>query len=241
MGVCFGLLVFLCIALVSGERIYSIVRICKDKNLGFFASPFAGLCNSLTVFAVVCTVNLMVKIRFFVFIHDVNLISGTGYSLLATLCGVMLFSVAVRTPYSVPHVQYLGFGLFMLAVLLRTLQMAAEEPDTVPYFLAYLYALCAIVSVPVVHKAKTTNAPLGNSLGVASALAVATTVTVVMQRMMSGQLNNVFGCVPFFFFIAASGISHLVYRKESIDPLRLTACTLTVICFCIGKLYMTLT
>ena len=131
------------------ERVQSLARICRTSFAALYRTGFDGFVDTLTVLSLVATVLLLAFGCKGYWQSLVNPAVIPDYSMLTVTAGVMLVSGMLHTEYTVAPVQFVSYGMLIIAMVLRTVQTAAgaDHPGMFWYSLAFLTVFSMAIPV----------------------------------------------------------------------------------------------
>ena len=108
-------LIMLYFIVLFAERVQSIVRSIKDKNVKLFGNGFNGYVYlavflSLAAFLVLLIVGNAWFLKS-LFTMDMNVYNSVDYRMLSITAGVILVSGMVHTEYTIPGIQFASYGM----------------------------------------------------------------------------------------------------------------------------------
>ena len=136
------------------ERVQSLARICRTSFAALYRTGFDGFVDTLTVLSLVATVLLLAFGCRGYWQSLVNPAVIPDYSMLTVTAGVMLVSGMMHTEYTVAPVQFVSYGMLIIAMVLRTVQTAAgaDHPGMFWYSLAFLTVFSMAIPSCIVRK-----------------------------------------------------------------------------------------
>lgn len=112
-------LILLYFIILFAERVQSIVRSIRDKDVKLFGSGFdsyvyLAVFLSLAAFLVLLAVGNAAFLQS-LFTMDVNVYRSIDYRMLSITVGVILVSGMVHTEYTIPGIQFASYGMLIAA------------------------------------------------------------------------------------------------------------------------------
>ena len=219
-------------AVLAAERIHSIVLCGID---GFFSTPFDTYVNLLTILSLTGTVILLVGFNGGFW----RSLAGAGqphYTRLVITAGVLLLSGMVHTEHTVAPIQFVAYGMLILAMLLQTVTVVQTAGHPFMHWYSLVYLVAFSMAIPVMYRAGIPQARLFHVLEAVISVALVAAFVIMMQRVFAGQGQNLLYWIP--FAVAAVGDAVLLWMRwqESVNSFVLIFVSLTAVLFAVGKI-----
>lgn len=219
--------------ILFGERTQSLFRTITQN--GLFSSVFNGFVN-LTATLSLCATVLMLLIRCRSFWKSLVSTVEADYCPLTVTSGVILVSGMLHTEFTIPAIQFAAYGMLIIAMILRTVQLASNENNrfSVWYSLAYLTAFS--MAIPVVYHSEIANAALFHIIESIVMLLLVLSFTLMLQRLFLGKGENLLLWVPFVVMVIGDAVVLWMRWNEEINSFVLIFAALSAVLFIVGKL-----
>ena len=107
------------------ERAHSLVRICRTSFADLYRTGFDGFVDTVTVLSMTAALFLLIFACKGFWQSLFNPAALPDYTMLTVTAGVMLVSGMMHTEYTVAPVQFVSYGMLIVAMILRTVQVSA--------------------------------------------------------------------------------------------------------------------
>ena len=189
------------------ERVQSLARICRTSFAALYRTGFDGFVDTLTVLSLVATVLLLAFGCKGYWQSLVNPAVIPDYSMLTVTAGVMLVSGMMHTEYTVAPVQFVSYGMLIIAMALRTVQTAAGADHATLF-----HVIEAIV-----------------------ALALVACFTWMLRDLFLGQGHDLLRWVPMLIAAVGDAVILAMRWKENVNTFVLLFVILSAVVFAVGK------
>ena len=117
------------------ERLQSIIKSCVDPSVSLYGNAFNGYTYTLTFLSLGATLILLLFFNNSFWHSLFNNSVLPNYSMLTITSGVLLLSGMVHTEHTLAPVQFVSYGMLIIAMILRTIQTSSgvEVPFTFWY------------------------------------------------------------------------------------------------------------
>ncbi|UKI13301.1 MAG: hypothetical protein L6V84_03370 [Oscillospiraceae bacterium] len=218
------------------ERVQSLARICRTSFAALYRTGFDGFVDTLTVLSLVATVLLLAfgckgywqslcQSR-----RHPGLFHADGHG-----TGVMLVSGMMHTEYTVAPVQFVSYGMLIIAMVLRTVQTVAgaDHPGMFWYSLAFLTVFS--MAIPVMYRAEIAHATLFHVIEAIVALALVACFTWMLRDLFLGQGHDLLRWVPMLIAAVGDAVILAMRWKETVNTFVLIFVILSAVVFAVGK------
>lgn len=231
----FFLLYFL---ILFGERLQSIIRSVKDPELELFGSgfhiyvyllTFVSLAGFLVLF-VFCNKIFLRSL----FIRKTNVQNLVNYKMLCITGGVELLSGMVHTEYTIAPIQFVAYGMLIVAMILRTAYFQKETAGKALLWLSLGYLVALSMAIPVVYESGLANANIFHfTEAIVSALLVYI-FTYMLELVFLGKAQNLFLVWP--ILVATIGDAFVIWLRweEEINMFVLVSLVIALVLWLIG-------
>lgn len=144
----FLLLYFL---ILFAERAQSVIRSLSGGFSSLYQNAFAGYVNTLTVLSLLATIVLLAG-----FNRDFwKSLFGScppNYLMISITAGVLLLSGMVHTEYTIAPIQFVSYGMLIVAMIIRTVETSAQAENSFRTWYSLAYLILFAMAVPVVYE-----------------------------------------------------------------------------------------
>ena len=157
-------LILLYFIILFAERVQSIVRSIRDKDVKLFGSGFdsyvyLAVFLSLAAFLVLLAVGNAAFLQS-LFTMDMNVYRSIDYRMLSITVGVILVSGMVHTEYTIPGIQFASYGMLIAALVIKTVCANAQAEDRVLLWMSLIYLILFSMAIPVMYHSEIEKATL---------------------------------------------------------------------------------
>lgn len=222
------------------ERVQSLVRICRRSFADLYRTGFDGFVDTLTALSLISTVFLLSFScgDFLRSLADPSVVPD--YTMPVVAAGVLLVSGMMHTEYTMAPVQFVSYGLLIVAMILRTVQTSAgaERPFMFWYSLAFLTVFS--MAIPVMYRSKIPQARLFHIIEAAVALSLVACFTWLLRDLFLGEGRDLLRPVPMLIAAAGDAVILAMRRKESVNTFVMIFVILSTVMFAAGRLLFAL-
>lgn len=148
-------LIMLYFIILFAERVQSIVRSIRDKDVKLFGSGFnsyvyLAVFLSLAAFLVLLAVGNASFLKS-LFTMNMNVYRSIDYRMLSITAGVILVSGMVHTEYTIPGIQFASYGMLIAALVIKTACVNAQAEDHVLLWMSLIYLILFSMAIPVMY------------------------------------------------------------------------------------------
>ena len=147
-------LIMLYFIILFAERVQSIVRSIRDKDVKLFGSGF----DSYVYLSVFLS--------------------------LAITVGVILVSGMVHTEYTIPGIQFASYGMLIAALVIKTACVNAQAEDRVLLWMSLIYLILFSMAIPVMYHSEIEKAILFHVIEAVVSLALVAAFAVLMYKVL---------------------------------------------------------
>ncbi len=224
--------------ILFGERLQSLIR--AAANGVFWRYYFDGGANMLTM------LSLVVSLFLFLFADTPmwkSLVSDSEpkYSVMAVTAGVVLVSGMIHTEYTIPGIQFAAYGMLIVAMILRTVQVSAQTKNIFGLWYSLAYVTVFSMAIPVVYNYYvypwiSFSIPIFHDHEFAIMLALVASFTVMLRRLFMGRGENLLMWIPFAVMVIGDAYVLWVPRDYYLNTFVLIFAALSVPVFIVGKI-----
>ena len=218
------------------ERAQSLLRAGLDGNYRFFGTAFDGYVNLLAIASLVGTLVLLIVCNGNFWKSLATFTPLADYTMLTVTAGVLLLSGMVHTEYTIAPVQFISYGMLIVAMILQT--VVAGQEASHPFFLWYsvIYLTVFSMAIPVVYHAAIPHAALFHVMEAVVSIALVVAFTVMLRQVFTGNGENLLLWVPILIAAVGDALVLLLRWQEEINWFVLFFLVLAVILFIVGKI-----
>ena len=214
-------LIMLYFIILFAERVQSIVRSIRDKDVKLFGSGFhsyvyLAVFLSLAAFLVLLAVGNASFLQS-LFTMDMNVYRSIDYRMLSITVGVILVSGMVHTEHTVPGIQFASYGMLIAALVIKTACVNAQAEDSVLLWMSLIYLILFSMAIPVMYHSDIEKAILFHVIEAVVSLALVAAFAVLMYKVMIGNAVNLFYVIPVAIAVIGDTIIVAMRWKEKIN------------------------
>ena len=200
-------LIMLYFIILFAERVQSIVRSIRDKDVKLFGSGFdsyvyLAVFLSLAAFLVLLAVGNAAFLQS-LFTMDMNVYRSIDYRMLSITAGVILVSGMVHTEYTIPGIQFASYGMLIAALVIKTACANAQAKDSVLLWMSLIYLILFSLALVAAFAVLMYKVLIGNAVDLFYVIPVAIAVigdTIIVAMRWKEKVNG----FVLIFLIAAS-------------------------------------
>ena len=228
----FLLLYFL---ILFAERAQSVIRSLAGGFSSLYQNGFAGYVNTLTVLSLLATIVLLAG-----FNRDFwKSLSGScppNYLMISITAGVLLLSGMVHTEYTIAPIQFVSYGMLIVAMIIRTVETSAQAENSFRTWYSLAYLILFAMAVPVVYETHIALATLFHVIEAVTAIVLVLAFTCMTARVFVGKAENLLQWTPFIIAVVADALVLFIRWQEEINFFVLIFILLTIVAFIVGKI-----
>lgn len=234
MNIVISWLFLMYFAVLGTERVKSLFPVGTG---GFFATPFDGYVNLMTVLSLAATLVLLVGFNGG-FWRSLFGSAKPDYRVLVITAGVLLLSGMVHTEHTVAPLQFVSYGALILAMILQTVFQVKADGHAASYWLSLCYLVAFSMAIPVVYRATISHSGLFHVLEAVTAVALVICFTLLTVRVFEGNGRNLLLIVPFAIMFLMDVVLIAMRWQETVNWFVLVAGGLATILFLIGRILL---
>ena len=218
------------------ERFQSIIRSYMDSNVLLYGNAFNGYTYTITFLSLGATIILLLFFNGSFWQSLINYSITPNYSMLTITAGVLLISGMVHTEHTIAPIQFVSYGMLIIAMVLRTIQVSsgAEFPFGFWYSLIFLTAFS--MAIPVMYHSNIEQATLFHIIEAIASIVLVFFFTCMLRQMFIGQGSNLLYWIPIIVAIVFDAIIIAMRWKESVNSFVLIFIIASTIIFTVGKI-----
>lgn len=233
-------LIMLYFIVLFAERVQSIVRSIKDKNVKMFGNGFNGYVYlavflSLAVFLVLLAMGNAWFLKS-LFTMDMNVYNSIDYRMLSITAGVILVSGMVHTEYTIPGIQFASYGMLIAALVIKTACVNAQAEDRVLLWMSLIYLTLFSMAIPVMYHSEIDKAIFFHVIEAVVSLALVAALAVLMYKVMIGNAVNLFYIIPIAIAVIGDTIILAMRWKEKVNSFVLIFLIAASVMWAAGKI-----
>ena len=233
-------LIMLYFIVLFAERVQSIVRSIKDKNVKMFGIGFNGYVYlavflSLAVFLVLLAMGNAWFLKS-LFTMDMNVYNSIDYRMLSITAGVILVSGMVHTEYTIPGIQFASYGMLIAALVIKTACVNAQAEDRVLLWMSLIYLTLFSMAIPVMYHSEIDKAIFFHVIEAVVSLALVAALAVLMYKVMIGNAVNLFYIIPIAIAVIGDTIILAMRWKEKVNSFVLIFLIAASVMWAAGKI-----
>lgn len=218
------------------ERLQSIIKSCVDPSVSLYGNAFNGYTYTLTFLSLGATLILLLFFNNSFWHSLFNNSVLPNYSMLTITSGVLLLSGMVHTEHTLAPVQFVSYGMLIIAMILRTIQTSSgvEVPFTFWYSLIFLISFS--MAIPVMYHSNIEHATLFHIIEAIASIALVFFFTYMLHKVFIGEGSNLLYFVPIIVATIFDAVIIAMNWKEKVNGFVLIFIIASVVLFAIGKI-----
>lgn len=218
------------------ERLQSIIKSCVDPSVSLYGNAFNGYTYTLTFLSLGATLILLLFFNNSFWHSLFNNSVLPNYSMLTITSGVLLLSGMVHTEHTLAPVQFVSYGMLIIAMILRTIQTSSgvEVPFTFWYSLIFLISFS--MAIPVMYHSNIEHATLFHIIEAIASIALVFFFTYMLHKVFIGEGSNLLYFGPIIVATIFDAVIIAMNWKEKVNGFVLIFIIASVVLFAIGKI-----
>lgn len=224
-------------AVLASERIQSLIRSALSGQ-GLFRDGFHAFVNVAVIVSLVGALILLAFCNGDFWRSLFHTSVTPDYSMLALTAGVILVSGMMHTDHTIAPIQFASYGFLILAMILRTVQVAGAGGSQV-WMLWYslVYLTLFSMAIPVVYEAFALNHHVVfHIVEAVTALLLVGCFTWLLRMVFLGQGENLLLWVPFLVMLILDAAVLALRWSQTVNTFVLIFYGLSVLAFVAGKI-----
>ena len=149
--------------------------------------------------------------------------------------GVILVSGMIHTLYTVPGIQFASYGMLIVAMILRVIQLLPNVKCPFGTWYSLLYLTVFSMAIPVVYKFYSLpNPALFHVIEYIVMLALVISFTLMLRRLFLGKGENLLLWIPFAIMAVGDAVILWMSWSVSVNTFVLIFAALSVVLFIAG-------
>ena len=219
--------------ILFGERLQSLIQTIRHD--GLFPTTFDAVVN-LTAILSLSAALIMLLLFDRSFWRSLFTSAVPDYSALTITSGVMLVSGMVHTEYTVAPIQFVSYGMLIIAMILRAAQLSGSAGSRFALWYSLIYLTAFSMAIPVVYRSAAANAALFHFIEADVMLMLVICFTLMLRRLFIGRGENLLLWVPFIIMVIGDAAVLWMRWPEEINFFVLIFAGLSAALFLLGKL-----
>lgn len=229
-------LILLYLVILFAERAQSLIRCCTGGIQPLYETAFDGYVNTLTALSLIATLVLLAGFNANFWRSLFRQGVTPDYTMLSITSGVLLLSGMVHTEHTIAPIQFVAYGMLIIAMVLRTVTAASGTEHPFKFWLSLVYLIAFAMAVPVMYRSEIPNATAFHIIEAVAAVLLVAAFTFMTQRVFVGKGENLFYWVFFVVVAVADAIILWMRWQESVNFFVLIFVVLTAVLFAVGKI-----
>ena len=238
-----NLLFFLYFMILLEERIMSIVwTFIKGVNIfndGFIGFVYITIFISIIGFFILLILKNRNAIKALYSIDDES-IEKIDFKQLCIASGVLLLSGMVHSEYSVPVIQFISYGLLIIAIVLQAIINNKNSNNKLILYISLIYLICYSMAIPVTYRSSLSYHVLFHIIEGFTSYFLVMSFTCLMIFVFMGK-ENLFHPAHFITALVLDALIIGLYWPEVINYFVLIFISLTTILFVAGRIVICIT
>ena len=156
--------------------------------------------------------------------------------MISITAGVLLLSGMVHTEYTIAPIQFVSYGMLIVAMIIRTVETSAQAENSFRTWYSLAYLILFAMAVPVVYETHIALAALFHVIEAVTAIVLVLAFTCMTARVFAGKAENLLQWTPFIIAVVADALVLLIRWQEEINFFILIFILLTIVAFIVGKI-----
>lgn len=232
--------VFIYFVILFAERLQSIIRSCMDKNIRLMENGFNAYVYIVTILSLVAFVCLLfIGNRYYLkalFTWNAAIHEQINYLMLSITAGVILIGGMVHTEYTIPPVQFVSYGMLIIALIIKTAAMNNEASSRPLLWLSLAYLIAFSMAIPVMYHSDIPNASIFHGIEAVVALLLVGVFTYLMYLVFVEKAANLFMLFPIVITIIGDVIILAMRWKEKVNSFVLIFLIVSSILWVVGRI-----
>lgn len=220
-------------AVLFAERAQSVIRSVR-AGVSLYGSAFHGFVYTAVFLSLGVTVVLLAGFNGD-FWRSLTHAVVPDYSLLTVTAGVLLVSGMVHTEYTVAPVQFASYGMLIVAMVLRTVQVTSGAAEPWKFWYSLVFLTVFSMAIPVMYESHIKEAGVFHVIEAISALLLVFFFTYLLRMMFLGEGSDLLLAVPVLIATACDAAVIALRWQEKVNGFVLVFIVLTVVIFALGK------
>ena len=222
------------------ERAHSLVRICRTSFADLYRTGFDGFVDTVTVLSMTAALFLLIFACKGFWQSLFNPAALPDYTMLTVTAGVMLVSGMMHTEYTVAPVQFVSYGMLIVAMILRTVQVSAGAAHPFMFWYSLVFLTAFSMAIPVMYRSEISRATLFHVIEAVVALALVACFTWMLRDLFAGQGSDLLRWIPMLIAAVGDAVILAMRWKESVNTFVLIFIILSAVLFAVGKVLFAL-
>ncbi len=160
----------------------------------------------------------------------------TSFYNLCIASGILLLSGMVHTEYTIPVIQFIAYGILIIAILLRTI-LSSENCSSRPLlWISFVYLVCFSMAIPIMYRSNIEHNLAFHIIEAAASFFLVIVFTFLMLRIFKGRVN-LFALFPIILATVFDAVLIVMRWNEEINWFLLIFISLSVLIFVVGYLF----
>ncbi|MDY3845561.1 MAG: hypothetical protein SOZ62_01460 [Eubacteriales bacterium] len=220
---------------LGAERIRSLVKIFRSTGANLYSNAFDGYVNTMTILSLIATAIMLIFVCRSFWQSLVNASVSVDYSTLTIIAGVLLVSGMVHTEYTMAPIQFVSYGMLIVAMILRCVQLSFASENRFMLWYSLIFLTVFSMAIPVMYRSEITNATLFHVIEAVVSLALVVCFTWMLRDLFLGQGNNLLRYIPMLIAVIGDAVILAMRWKESVNSFVLIFLIVSVAVFAVGK------
>lgn len=218
------------------ERFQSVIRSYMDSNVLIYGNAFNGYVYTITLLSLSATIILLIFFNGSFWHSLINNSITPNYSMLTITAGVLLVSGMVHTEHTIAPIQFVSYGMLIIAMVLRTIQVSSGAEFSFGFWYSLIFLTAFSMAIPVMYHSNIEQATLFHIIEAIASIVLVFFFTCMLRQMFIGQGSNLLYWIPIIVAILFDAIIIAMRWKESVNSFVLIFIIASTIIFTLGKI-----
>lgn len=221
--------------ILFAERAQSLFRAFSQG--GFFPSAFDAFANVTVALSLFAAIVLLI-FKSGLFFKSLFMTVVPNYSILTIISGVILVSGMIHTECTIPAIQFASYGMLIVAMILRTAQLAPKVKSRFSLWYSLIYLTVFSMAIPVVYHSHIELSVLFHIIETVVMLFLVLSFTIMLRKLFLGKGENLLLWAPFVIMAVGDTVVLWMRWTEEVNSFVLIFAGLSAVMFIIGKLIL---
>lgn len=218
---------------LMGERIQSLIRAGSDM----FDDGFEIYVSIVSIVSLATSLLMLVLMNGQFFRSMFTGVEVISYTMISITAGVLLLSGMVHTKYTIAPLQFVAYGMLIVAMILRTIQTSGNNPGSMWFWL--IYTIIFSMAIPVVYRFKNEekDGTLFVVIEIITSVILVLLFTMMLMAIMNGTtIPSLLLLISFIVTIVGDGCVVCLQWKNEHNYFVMIFAILTTVMFILGKI-----
>jgi len=217
------------------ERVQSIIRIISG-HYGFFETAYDGYVNIIVILSLVASIILLVLFCKDYFKSLFVIGTPVDYSKVAYVSGVILISGMHHTAFTIAAVQFVSYGMLIVAMILKTVVSSYEIKDKFKLWYSLVYLILFSMAIPVMYHSFISAHTAFHIIEAIAALVLVAMFTTLLRLVFVNSATDLLYIFPLVTMVVFDAVLIIMRWDENVNVFLLIFASLSLVSFVLGKI-----